>query len=120
MADETQMCRFCGGTILPHAASGAERGSCHCPRGPGRVHATLLYGTATEPARRVYAVEWEGRVVPVTPPTLPRAVQVLRELRQQWAAQQAPPGTPHPGAPDWCVCGKFLVGTIHTHGGDNA
>lgn len=77
-------CKQCGGTRLPHATSGAERGSCHCFRGPGRVRAALLYSTATAPAMRTYAVEWLGEEVAVTPPTLPNAVLELERRRRDW------------------------------------
>lgn len=77
-------CTDCGGTILDHAHAGAPRGSCHCPRGPGHVIGTLLYHTDEHPGGgATYAVAWEGRVVPVEPPTLTRAVDVLNMLRMQ-------------------------------------
>lgn len=77
-------CKQCGGTRLPHAASGAERGSCHCMRGPGRVRAKLHYATETQPAMRTYSVEWMGEEVHVDPPTLPNAVLELERRRRDW------------------------------------
>ena len=77
-----QVCMECCGTILPHSTGGAERGTCHCARGPGRIKAMLFYGG--DP--RKYGVEWEGEVIAVHPPTLLRAVVVLYDLRAEWIA----------------------------------
>lgn len=77
-----QVCMECCGTILPHSTGGAERGTCHCARGPGRIKAMLFYGG--DP--RKYGVEWEGAVIAVHPPTLLRAVVVLYDLRAEWIA----------------------------------
>jgi hypothetical protein len=72
-------CTTCGGTLLPPSISGAERGSCHCPRGPGRIW-TRPFG---------YEVEWFGDFIPVEPPTLAAAVAHLTMLRAAWRAGQA-------------------------------
>lgn len=83
----TTECPVCGGTILPHATSGAERGSCHCPRGPGRIKARMYYGTESRPGGyREYDVEWFGDVIPIEPPTLQAAVDHLNALRSALGA----------------------------------
>lgn len=80
-------CSVCGGTILPPAIGGAERGSCHCERGPGRLKARLYYGTASRPAWNEYDIEWGGVIIAVQPPTLSRALTVLNTYRTEWRAQ---------------------------------
>jgi len=77
----TVHCPQCGGTILEPATSGAERGSCHCDRGPGHLRVTMYYATADQPARREYDVEWNGQPLHVDPPTMARAIRVLNTLR---------------------------------------
>ncbi len=79
-----ETCTACGGTILPPASSGAERGSCHCPKGPGRIKARMLYSTESTPAHTVYSVQWEDGIHEVQPPTLDRAVALLMALRKAW------------------------------------
>ena len=78
-------CQDCGGTLLPHARSGASRGSCHCPRGPGYINGTLFYGTDRLPE---YAVVWMGGEVQLDPPTLDNAVRHLNQLRADYNAAQ--------------------------------
>lgn len=83
-------CSACGGTILPPAVAGVERGSCHCPRGPGHIIGHLFYGTEERPGGwREYEVEFQGEVIKVEPPTLSRAMTVLNDLRTKWRAAQA-------------------------------
>lgn len=83
--DKIQRCTECGGTILPRSIAGAERGSCWCDRGPGRVRARLYYSTDERPGgAREYDVEWEGEIIPVDPPTLAHASAVLDSMRAEW------------------------------------
>lgn len=86
-AASPQLCRRCGGTRLAYSVAGAERGTCSCPRGPGRIKARLMYGTAARPEGwREYAVEWQDSVIEVHPPTLSHAVEVLDGLRAELEA----------------------------------
>jgi hypothetical protein len=85
------ICPDCGGTRLAPSVGGAERGSCHCLRGPGAIVAHLMYGTEQGPggSARYYEVEWlDGEIVKVDPPTLERADAVLTSLRSDWLATQ--------------------------------
>lgn len=82
-------CAECLGTVLAHATSGAERGSCHCWRGPGRIVAHLMYDSPNHPGgTNTYGVEWDGVEQAVSPPTLPSAVTHLSTLRDAWWAAQ--------------------------------
>ena len=81
-------CSDCGGTLLPPAVAGVERGSCSCPR-PGRLTAKLFSSTDNQPGGwKVYGVEWDGIEIAVDPPTLSRAVEVLNKFRADAAALQ--------------------------------
>lgn len=70
-------CGTCGGTRLPPARIGAERGTCHCHR-PGRIHPHSPVGQSTW-----YEVEFNGVMHPVDPRTsLTAAYVLLEQLRQ--------------------------------------
>lgn len=80
------ICSNCGGSILPPAIAGIERGSCHCLR-PGRLTAKMFFSNENQQGSwRVYGVEWDGIEIAVVPPTLTRAVEVLNQLRDDAAA----------------------------------
>lgn len=78
-------CPTCGGTTLAPCVGGAERGSCHCPKGPGKLVARLYYGTEQRPGGwNEYDVEFEGEIIKVDPPTLDNAMAVLTQRRAEW------------------------------------
>lgn len=70
-------CSICGGTRLPPARSGAERGTCSCRR-PGQLISHLL-----PQGNYSYEVYFEGTIYTVEPPTLSAAYAKLEELRDQ-------------------------------------